>query len=107
MPVSEAAESTKAHSNGNSGALTQPRDASNSLPVATYAERLKGLSNCEVWTQVETAIQTLRPSADAELPDWGRFRALLDELRWRLSGLEGSGSQEDQVLTIEEHRKPH
>jgi hypothetical protein len=91
--------------NGPPGSITD--SAQTSVAVADFAERLKSLTNYEVWTRVEAAIQTMAPNADTETQEWGRFRVLLEELRWRLSGLEGAGSTSEQVLTIEETSKPH
>jgi catalase (peroxidase I) len=108
MPGSHVGEVSEAHSNGTNSSLNQKNESSQTpAAIAAYIERLKSLTNYEVWTEVEAAIQTMTPSTETGLQDWGRFRALLDELRWRLSGIEGAGSTSNQVLTIEETIKPH
>lgn len=58
--------------------------------VADYAASLKSLTNYEVWKRVESMILMLTPGQESEAEDWWRFRVLLDELQWRLSGLEGA-----------------
>lgn len=108
MPASAGLGNQWKESNGKNSSPTQGQESKAISPAVTaYAERLKSLSNCEIWTQVEAAIQTLNPAAEAEVEDWGQFRALLDELRWRLSGLEGVRSTSEQVLILEEHNKLH
>jgi hypothetical protein len=63
-----------------------------SKAMADYAASLKSLTNYEVWKRVESMILTLTPGQEleSEVEDWWRFRVLLDELQWRLSGLEGA-----------------
>ncbi len=60
--------------------------------VAAYAAEVKALTNYEVWKGLESMILTLVPGQEADNDDWWHFRLLLDELQWRLSGLEGAGS---------------
>lgn len=108
MPASHPSENTRPEAGSPNSTLSQPNETSPSpAAVAAYVERLKSLSNYEVWTEVEAAIQTMTPNTETGLQDWGRFRALLDELRWRLSGIEGAGSTSNQVLRIEETSKSH
>jgi hypothetical protein len=56
--------------------------------IAEYAESLKKLTNQEVSERLESATQAVTPSMELDEITWWRIRALLDELHWRLSGLE-------------------
>lgn len=65
--------------------------------MGAFAASLKSLTNCEVWERTESTMLQLAPVPDSTPQDWLRFEALLDELRWRLSGLEGAGSPVPQL----------
>ena len=69
--------------------------------VAAYAADLKRMSNYEVWKRVESAIQATSSQEGTE-SDSLCFLALLDELQWRHSGLEGAGTLPDLDRTVTE-----
>jgi hypothetical protein len=69
-----------------------------SQDVAVFAAQVKSLTNYEVWKRVEAMMLTLTPGQEpADSADWWRFQILLDELQWRLSGLEGAGSATGRI----------
>lgn len=65
--------------------------------MGAFAASLRSLTNYEVWERTESTMLQLAPVPDSTPQDWLRFEALLDELRWRLSGLEGAGSPVPQL----------
>ncbi|HVB98966.1 MAG TPA: hypothetical protein VNJ12_06485 [Candidatus Dormibacteraeota bacterium] len=60
--------------------------------TAAYTAKVKSLTNYEVWRNVESALLTLMPGQESDEAKWWNLRILLDEVNWRLSGLEGAGS---------------
>ena len=60
--------------------------------MAAYAAEVRKLTNYEVLREVESALATLTPWQGLESSEWNSLRVLLDELKWRLSGLEGTGT---------------
>lgn len=69
-----------------------------SKDVAAFIARVKSLTNYEVWKRVEAMMLTLTPGQEpADSADWWRFQILLDELQWRLSGLEGAGTATGRI----------
>lgn len=65
--------------------------------MTAYAAEVKRLSNYEVWRNVESALLALAPSQESEEARWWSLRILLDELKWRFSGLEGAGSASTRI----------
>lgn len=90
---------SRRQSNGN-GAHGTPFDqfpAPAPGPIASFAKSLRSLTNYEVRRQAESAFMQLPSDQDSEPQDWWRVRALLEELQWRQSGLEGAGSPTPQL----------
>ncbi len=65
--------------------------------MADYAAEVRRLSNYEVWRNVESALLALAPGQESEETELLNLRILLEELKWRFSGLEGAGSVSDRV----------
>jgi hypothetical protein len=60
--------------------------------MAAFASQVRRFTNYEVWKGVETAMVALAPNQEPDTAEWSNLRILLDELKWRLSGLEGAGT---------------
>lgn len=67
------------------------------IEAAAYAAEVGKLTNYEVLRRVESALGTLTPWQSLETSEWNSLRILLDELKWRLSGLEGSGAAANRI----------
>lgn len=81
------------------------REISDPIPVAmetaVYAAEVRKLTNYEVWKNVESALVALAPGQFPESAEWRNLRILFEELKWRLSGLEGTGSAISRIpMTI-------
>jgi hypothetical protein len=76
---------------GNSAGVVSDRVPA-ATEVAAYAAEVRRLTNYEVWRSVESALLAMAPGQETENAQWRNLRILLEELKWRLSGLEGSGS---------------
>ncbi|HVB34774.1 MAG TPA: hypothetical protein VNJ52_10440 [Patescibacteria group bacterium] len=74
-----------------------PARLSGVVETAAYAAQVKSLTNYEVLRNVESALLTLGPSREMEATEWWKLRILLDELKWRLSGLEGPDSPSSRI----------
>jgi hypothetical protein len=72
-------------------------DPSSAAAIGAFAKSLRSLTNYEVWERTESAVLQLAPDSDRASQDWWRVQALLDELQWRLSGLEGAGPSTPQL----------
>lgn len=86
-----------AASNGNEAHGTALDRSPTAAAIGAFARNLRSLTNYEVWERTESAIRQLPPEPDSAAQDWWRVQALLDELQWRLSGLEGSGPSTAQL----------
>lgn len=67
------------------------------METAAYAARVKKLTNYEVLRSVESSLLTLGPNQEPEDTEWWKLWILLDELKWRLSGLEGPDSPSGRI----------
>lgn len=87
-------EHKRASAEGHNTALSGPASENRMRPpdIADYAVEVKRLTNYEVWKNVESTLSALAPGQEPEGSQWWALKILLDELRWRLSGLEGAGS---------------
>ncbi|HEV2386090.1 MAG TPA: hypothetical protein VGS20_02435 [Candidatus Acidoferrales bacterium] len=56
--------------------------------MIAYMERVKRFTNQEVSEQLATEMQAIAPGLEMDENTWCRIRMLVDELHWRLSGLE-------------------
>lgn len=65
--------------------------------IAAYAAEVRKLTNYEVLQKVESALGTLTPWQGLEGSEWSSLRILLDELKWRQSGLEGAGAAAHRI----------
>lgn len=69
-----------------SGLENKPEQAP--AEIVAYAASVKKLTNQEVSEQLEMATETAGSGVEMDDKTWWRIRVLLDELHWRLSGLE-------------------
>ncbi len=72
---------------------------------SAFAKSLHSLTNYQVWERVEAAIATKPMSPEEASRAAERLQALLDELVWRRSGIEGAGSMADRDRTLAEARQ--
>lgn len=68
-----------------------------STETAAYAAEVRKLTNYEVLRKVESALGTVTPWQGLEGAEWSNLRILLDELKWRQSGLEGTGAAANRI----------
>ncbi len=72
---------------------------------SAFAKSLHSLTNYQVWERVESAISTTPMSPEEASRAAERLQALLDELVWRRSGIEGVGELADRDRTLAEARQ--
>lgn len=65
--------------------------------MAAYAAQVKRLTNYQVWNNLESALLAAGRGQEPDAPQWWNIRILLDELKWRLSGLEGTGTGANRI----------
>lgn len=80
---------TAARKNSKGRKISAPVPEGAPKEAASFAAQVKSLTNYEVWKRVESMKDRFTPGHEAENKDWWRFQILVDELQWRLSGLEG------------------
>lgn len=68
--------------------------------AAAFAAKVRALTNYEVWKRVEAMKDSFTPGRETENKDWWRFQILVDELQWRLSGLEGPGTAVERARLV-------
>lgn len=83
--------------NGKHSIQVLPGPMPQTTEMSAYADEVRKLTNYEVLRNVESALSTLTPWQGLESSEWSSLRILLDELKWRLSGLEGTGSAANRV----------
>lgn len=84
-------------SNGNEAHRTALDRSRAAAAIGAFAKSLRSLTNYEVSERTESAIRQLAPEPNSAAEDRLRVQALLDELQWRLSGLEGAGPPTPQL----------
>lgn len=78
--------------NGKHSIEMFPEQMPRPTEMANFAAEVRKLTNYEVLRMVESALGTLTPWQGLEGSEWSSVRILLDELKWRMSGLEGPGA---------------
>lgn len=83
--------------NGKHPMQAFPGPIPRSAEMSAYADEVRKLTNYEVLRKVESALSTLTPWQGLEGSEWSSIQILLDELKWRQSGLEGTGSAANRI----------
>lgn len=93
----ETGHMKEASRNNGKHSMMLPDQLPRPTEIAAYAAEVRKLTNYEVLQKVESALGTLTPWQELASSEWSSLRILLDELKWRLSGLEGPGSAANRI----------